>query len=218
MFWNDADLLHSIVNASGWAYIEWIGTILGLGGSLVMASNRISHIWAWGAWIISNILFISLFLLHTHQYGMLFMNVFGILTSSLGLWQWSKKKEINIKAMKAAFNLGKLGILAAIIMLIIFPIIPSLKLIEWFGSILSISGALLLASKHRKAGWSWIVWSISNLVLLSMTIYTEQWGVATLQFGFTISNIYGCIMWLYIKKPEIPLIPPETPTTNIQKL
>ena len=219
MFGSFSDLLQSALSASGWTYIEWIATILGLGGSLVMASKKISQVWAWCAWLIMNILSICLFLLHTQQFGLLFMNIFGIFINILGLWQWSKKKEINIQAMKAAFNLGKLGIISALIMLVIFPIFPSIKLIEWFGSILSISGALLLASKHRKAGWSWIVWSISNLVLLSMTVYTEQWGVATLQLGFTISNIYGCIMWLYIKTPEKPtLTPPETPTTNIQKL
>lgn len=215
MFGNYADLLQSVLSASGWTYIEWIATILGLGGSLIMASKKINQAWAWNAWIIMNLLSICLFLFHTQQFGLLFMNVFGIFINILGLWQWSKKKEINIQAMKAAFSMGKLGICAAIVLLIIFPFMPSIKLIEWFGAILSISGALLLASKHRKAGWSWIVWSISNLVLLSMTIYTEQWGVATLQLGFTISNIYGCIMWLYIKKPENPTLTASTTTSKI---
>lgn len=202
MFVNYADFLQSALNISGWTYIEWIGTILGLLGSLLMARNKISQCWVWSSWIISSSLFISLFLFHTQQFGLLFMNVFGLLTSAFGLWQWSNKKEINLRAMKIAFNLGKLGILLAIVLFFIFPIIPSIKIIEWFGCILSISGALLLASKHRKAGWSWIVWLISNLVLLIMTIYTKQWGVATLQLGFTISNIYGCIVWLNIEESE----------------
>lgn len=207
---NIAELLQSAFSVSGWTYVEWIGTILGLGGSLIMASKKISQAWAWNAWIIMNILFICLFLVHTKQFGLLFMNIFGIFINILGLWQWSNKKEINIRAMKAAFNLGKIGILFAIFLLVIFPIIPSVSIIEWFGSILSISGALLLASQHKKSGWSWIIWSISNIVLLCMAVYTKQWGFATLQLGFTISNIYGCIMWLYVKNPE-------KTTTSIKK-
>lgn len=216
MFGDLAIWLDTALKLSGWTYIEWMGAFLGLGGSLIMASNRFSHIWAWNAWIISNILFISLFMLHTQQFGLLFMNIFGIFINLLGLWQWSKRRRINVTAMNTAFNMGKIGILSAVIILILFPVFPSIKLIEWFGAILSISGALLLASKHQRAAWSWIVWLISNFVLLSMTIYTKQWGVATLQLGFTISNIYGCIMWIYLKTPENKITTSKTPDNSIK--
>jgi len=182
-----------------WTYIEWIGTILGLSGSLIMASKKLSHAYAWGVWIMSNLLFIGLFT-YTQQYGLLFMNAFGLGTCSLGYWQWSKHKDINKTAMRVALSLSLVGISAATVLGLGFIFIHKKELIEWFGSLLSISGALLLASKHKKAAYSWIVWSVSNIVLLGFGIYNQQWGFATLQLGFTISNIYGTINWLWMSK------------------
>lgn len=185
-----------------WTTIEWLATILGLSGSLLMASKKISQGYVWTLWILSNILLICLFLVKTQQFGLFFMTTVGLLTSLLGIWQWSNGKEINIKAMKIAFRIAQLFAYFSVVLLIIFPFFPSIKTIEWFGAFLSISGALLFASKHKKSWLGWIAWLVSNMVLLLMTIYTKQWGIATLQLGFTISNIYGCFVWIYLKKQQ----------------
>lgn len=182
-----------------WNYIEWFGTIFGLSGTIIMASKKINHDWAWKSWFLSNIFLISLFT-YTKQYGLLSMSVFGLFTCAFGYWQWSQHKSIHINAMKSTFMLSIVGLMIAAALLIAFLFNPQKFLIEWFGSTLCISGALLLASKHKNASLSWIIWAISNVVLFCFAIQTKQWGFATLQLGFTLANTYGIIVWFWLNK------------------
>ena len=181
-----------------WTLIEWIGTIFALSGSAIMANKKINHIWAWLAWLVSSILFMTLFQ-KTNQWGMFFMNLFGFLITSLGLLQWSKKSPTNPLIMNGFYYISLIGIFLCFILITIFLIEPNIKTIEWFGSIMAISAQALLASKHKKFYYCWIFWLIGNASLAILTYYTRQWGVFTLQMSFTIINTYGFWFWI-IKK------------------
>lgn len=185
-----------------WLSIEWTGSILGLLGAYLLANKDIKPYNAWVVWLVSDILFISLFALHTGQHGLLVMNLFGATTCILGIRNWKNpKRQPNpvIQRIMLMLSLTALGL--AIIALSGMPFIEKpIKSIEWFGSLLSISGGFLMASKHKLSPLSWITWTVANAVILLLTLHTSQYGVAVLQAGFTLLNVYGCYTWLYKQK------------------
>lgn len=178
-----------------WLIIEWLGTLIALSGSAVMASKKLSPLLGWKLWAFSHIFHIALFALHTHQYGLLAVQIVGISIALMGLWQWNHKKEINIVLMSSFSIMSCIGIVIAIGLSIKWMIEPSMKQLEWMGALFSISAALLLASKHKLLRFSWPLWIISNTILCIFTVSTSQWGVATLQLGFGLINLYGCYVW-----------------------
>ena len=183
------------MNFTIWFFIEWAGTIIALSGSVIMASQKISPVVGWKLWALSHLFHISLFI-HTGQLGLLYLQLVGLLIALMGLWQWSYHKEINQKLMKLFSFLSFVGLSVALVLIVDIVTSPEFKKLEWIGVLLSVSAALLLASKHVWLKMTWPLWVISNMILLTFTVSNKQWGIATLQLGFMLVNIYGCYQWM----------------------
>lgn len=181
-----------------WIFIEWLGTFLGISGSLMLASKKFNPLWSWGVWILSNIIFTIFFSIYLFKPGLLFMYTIGTITTAIGFWQWMHSDTPN-KFLRNTFSIIGFSFLPIILILIFYFIsYPKLSTIEWIGALFSISGAFLVASKHRLWAACWFMWLIGNFLILIVSIYYQKWGVATLQICFTISNIYGFWTWIYI--------------------
>jgi len=67
--------------------LEWVGTVLGVGGALLLALNGRYAKWAWPMWMLSNLCFITFGLL-IGAYGLVTMQAGFFTTSSIGCWKW----------------------------------------------------------------------------------------------------------------------------------
>lgn len=179
-----------------WTIIEWTGTILALSGAVIMATKRFSHAIAWIFWILSNVFFIALFVLETKQFGLLFAQLAGLVINTLGFWQWHNKKESNKILATMLYASSLIALTVALFTTGKFIMGPELKYVEWTGSLLSISAALLISAYHKHSKYCWILWLVANFLILILTFYTKQYGVMALQAGFSITNILGTWNWL----------------------
>lgn len=69
------------------AALEWVGTLMGVGGALLLALNGPHAKWAWPMWMLSNVCFI-VFGLIIGAYGLVTMQAGFFTTSSIGCWKW----------------------------------------------------------------------------------------------------------------------------------
>ena len=180
-----------------WIYIEWLGTLLGVGGSLILASKRFNPLWSWGMWLLMNIIFAIFFSIHLFKQGFFFMYIVGTISTAIGFWQWMNSGKPS-KFLEKSFSFISFIFIPFIIALILYFIYePKVSTVEWIGALFSTSGAFLVASKHRLWAGCWLMWFIGNLLILIVSLYYEKWGVAFLQICFTISNLYGFWTWIY---------------------
>ena len=197
-----------------WIILEWIGALFALTGAAIMATRRAKPIIAWGLWIICNAIFIAYFIYH-QQYGLLLMNIGGLFINAFGLYQWIQPKtQINHSITKLLLNLSIFFAVISIYHLILFVFSPSKEHIEWFGSMLNLTAAFLLASRHKYSFLCWFVWGVSNFTLLILTTITQQYGFAFLQAGFMVVNVYGSISWLKKFKSTHKIPPIEETNPN----
>lgn len=56
----------------------------------------------------------------------------------------------------------------------------------------SFAGAILSA---RKSNWCWHVWLISTVLGMFYWWPRGEWGAFLAQFGYTVVNVYGLVMW-----------------------
>ncbi len=80
-----------------------------------------------------------------------------------------------------------------------------LDILQTFGAILGILGAFQVASSSRK--WrlvGFIVWLVSNAVLMTWSISISAWAVSGMQCFFFISNIIG--IWNNLKDEPAKVI------------
>lgn len=179
-----------------WVTLEWTGAIIALLGSFFMASHKVKPVYCWILWLLCNVCFIFYFS-HHNQLGLLLMHVGGLFINSFGLYQWLQHEQnINQKVTKLLIAFTILFFAISIYYTILFAMEPNIKYAEWIGSMTGLTASFLLASRHKYSFLCWFVWSISNLILLAVTIITEQYGVVFLQTGFMISNVYGSITWV----------------------
>jgi nicotinamide riboside transporter PnuC len=178
-----------------WLIIEWLAVFFAISGSIIMASKNYSHAISWNAWIMSNILFIYLFLEHTHQLGLLSMQIAGLFINIFGYWQWKNDSTSTHKISNILYLLSMLLLLIGAILMIKLIFVQTFIYVEWIGSLLGVSAALLLAAYHQHSRYCWVIWAVANLLLLILTLHTKQWGVVTLQSAFLLANLYGIWRW-----------------------
>jgi nicotinamide riboside transporter PnuC len=78
-----------------------------------------------------------------------------------------------------------------------------INIIEWLGTFLGLSGAFLLSYKKFNPKWIWLMWIISNSLLLSFFIIQKQYG---LSFSSIIALIISCLGFYQNKNHKIPII------------
>lgn len=70
------------------------------------------------------------------------------------------------------------------------------SLLEWSGSILGVSGALLLALNLRFSGWGWVMFLVSNICWIAFALERELSGLLFMQSVFMSTSLIGCWKWL----------------------
>jgi len=68
--------------------------------------------------------------------------------------------------------------------------------LEWAGSLLGISGALLLALNLRISGWGWALFLVSNFCWIAFALERELMGLLSMQLVFMATSLIGCWKWL----------------------
>ncbi|WGK63483.1 hypothetical protein QAO71_17080 (plasmid) [Halopseudomonas sp. SMJS2] len=66
---------------------------------------------------------------------------------------------------------------------------------EWVGTVLGISGALLIASNVKLSAWGWWLFLISSLSWCLYATLQSAWGLLTLNSFFVLSNALGILRW-----------------------
>lgn len=68
--------------------------------------------------------------------------------------------------------------------------------LEVASAVLGLSGALLLATRSRWAGWAWVVWLASNAGWIAFGVAGGHWGLVAQNAGFAVTSGLGAWTWL----------------------
>lgn len=82
-------------------------------------------------------------------------------------------------------------------------------LLELAAGGLGITGALLLATRSRWAGWAWVLWLASNFGWIAHGAAHGMWALVAQNAVFSITSAVGIFTWLIA-----PARPSSTPTTT----
>lgn len=69
-------------------------------------------------------------------------------------------------------------------------------ILEWGGSILAVSGALLLAMNISISPWAFVLYLISSVILFAWGLRRKAYGIAMQNMVFTGINLLGIYRWL----------------------
>jgi nicotinamide riboside transporter PnuC len=64
-------------------------------------------------------------------------------------------------------------------------------ILEWIGTLSSLSGAFLLATHNRVSQYGWIAFLIANLALIGFSLGIGRHGLLLQQIGFTATSLIG---------------------------
>lgn len=158
---------------------------------------RASEYIAWLLWAVAGCLLITLFNM-TGQDGLLFGQLVGLLSTSLGLGavllQKNQRATVVIQraALSVAVVLVACGVWAAGRVLMDV----SLYRFEWLSATLACCASFLLASRSKVSGAAWLFWVAANGIGVVTSIYREQYGLTSLNLVFTAINLVGVWRWL----------------------
>lgn len=68
--------------------------------------------------------------------------------------------------------------------------------IAWLGSLLAVSGSLLLALRLDVSGWGWVLFTVSSLALFTWSLIERHTHQAMMQGVFLCTNLLGVYRWL----------------------
>lgn len=69
-------------------------------------------------------------------------------------------------------------------------------LLEWVGSILAVSAAILLASNISISPWAFVLYLMSSVLLTIWGLSRKAYGIAMQNAVFTVINLVGIYRWL----------------------
>jgi len=70
-----------------------------------------------------------------------------------------------------------------------------LEFLEYGGSLLSVIGAITVASNSKYSKWGFVVFAVSNFLLGGWAYLTDAVGVLLMSLSFLCINMYGIIKW-----------------------
>ena len=77
----------------------------------------------------------------------------------------------------------------------------SAQVLQWFGCLFGLAGALLLATKTNGSGYGFALFLVSNCFWIAFGILTQAPGLVVMQAGFTVTSVLG--VWQWIVKPRL---------------
>lgn len=188
------------------SYIEFTGTCFGL-LSVWLATKANIHTWTIG---ILNVIAFSIFYYQIQLYSDMFLQVFFLATSLLGIWQWLKKKPLKndkkitylklksqiLIASSAILFTFVLGYLMARIHLYFpdyFQQAASFPYPDALTTVLSIFATFLMAYKRVEC---WVLWIIVDVICI---ILYYQKGVIFISLEYVVFLVMasiGLFQWL----------------------
>lgn len=73
--------------------------------------------------------------------------------------------------------------------------------LEWAGSILAVSAAVLLALNITISPWAYVGYLASSLLLTAWGLRKKAYGIAWQNSVFVIINLLGIYRWLLVSNP-----------------
>lgn len=73
--------------------------------------------------------------------------------------------------------------------------------LEWTGSILAVSAAILLALNISISPWAYVGYFFSSLLLTAWGIRRRAYGIAWQNSVFIVINLIGVYRWLWVTHP-----------------
>ena len=74
----------------------------------------------------------------------------------------------------------------------------SVILLQWFGCVFGVMGALLLALNNRYSGWGFVAFLLSNVFWIVYGVITEAPGLIVMQLAFTATSLIGLYKWMWV--------------------
>lgn len=71
---------------------------------------------------------------------------------------------------------------------------------EWLGCLTGVIGSLMLAAKHRKAAWAFVLYFISSCSWILYGVMTGAPGLITMQIVFIGTALLGIYTWLIVPR------------------
>jgi len=168
---------------------------------------RRNNAWTWPVGIVACVLFGVLFF-HVKLYADVSLQVFFVLTSAYGLWQWKRggeqKSGLLITRLEARTFLGLLELAAVSTGLYgaalhywtdaSFPFVDSIVLM------LSILAQFLLMARKIE---NWLVWTLVNIVAVPLYASKALYLTSGLYAVFLANAIWGWFSWRKLMKTQI---------------
>jgi hypothetical protein len=73
--------------------------------------------------------------------------------------------------------------------------------LEWSGSILAVSAAILLALNIELSPWAYVGYLFSSLLLTAWGLRQKAYGIAWQNSVFILINLLGIYRWLLVSSP-----------------
>ncbi len=75
------------------------------------------------------------------------------------------------------------------------------RFLEWSGSILAVSAAILLALNIEISPWAYVGYLFSSLLLTAWGLRQKAYGIAWQNSVFIVINLLGIYRWLLVSNP-----------------
>lgn len=79
------------------------------------------------------------------------------------------------------------------------PISPT-DFLEWTGCITGVIGSIMLAARHPKAAWAFVLYLISSCSWMMYGVMTDAPGLVTMQIIFVGTALMGIYNWLILPR------------------
>ncbi|CAA6821146.1 MAG: Unknown protein [uncultured Thiotrichaceae bacterium] len=70
--------------------------------------------------------------------------------------------------------------------------------LEWIGTVMAVSAAILLAINIPISGWAYVFYLVSSVLLMWWGFRRKAYGIAMQNVVFIVINIIGIYRWLII--------------------
>ncbi|OWW18249.1 hypothetical protein AYR66_02405 [Noviherbaspirillum denitrificans] len=72
--------------------------------------------------------------------------------------------------------------------------------LEWTGCVTGVVGSVMLAMRHAKAAWAFVLYLVSSCAWIAFGIMTEAPGLITMQVVFVGTALVGIYNWLILPR------------------
>jgi nicotinamide mononucleotide transporter len=201
-------------------YREIVGNAFGLGSALFGLRR---NAWAWPVGIVGNVLLFTVFMGQavgneqgTPLYGQASRQVFFLITSIYGWWQWRRNRRLthgtavepHWASHRQRLLYGPLAVAAVVLCYFVFRAVGAGFPVPWWYYLADswIFVGSMLATYAMARGWVefWLCWIAVDLVGVPELLHFRYYPSAILYAVYAAFVIWGFIVWLGISRTIAP--------------